>query len=555
MGMSEEDGRQYLYKTSCDACGSSDANAIYSDGGAHCFSCQAHVAGGDDWATNAPQHTSSPPPDLVKGEAQDLRTRRLTQETCSLWRYWIGHYNGQPVHIANYANSDRQSVAQKLRFRDKDTMPWLGKKADATPLYGQWLWPSSGRMVVVTEGEIDALSVSQAFGNKWPVVSVPSGAAGAHKDIRKAIDWLSGFDKVVFAFDMDEPGQEAAVACAKLLAPGRARIATLPKKDASEMLQAGMVRELTHALHNAREYRPDGIVTVSDIKDEALKPKPEGHPWFIPEMTKDTHGVHPGNLVTIGAGTGVGKTDFLAEQIAFQVTEAEEKVGAIFLETPPTDLLRVIGGKVVNLPLSVPGNEGTSEDLQRAIEELDNGRLCLYDSWGATDWDTVRSTITYMAAAQGCQHIYLDHLTALAALVDDEKKALEGIMAELAGLAQQRSVAIWLVSHLATPDGKPHEEGGRVTIRHFKGSRAIGFWSHIMIGLERDQQAENDWERTTTTVRILKYRPNGSAVGNTYRMSYDYTTGRLVAAATADFERLPSHEHPAQSSSDGVPDF
>jgi twinkle protein len=33
---------EYMYKTSCDNCGSSDANAVYSDGGKHCFSCGKH---------------------------------------------------------------------------------------------------------------------------------------------------------------------------------------------------------------------------------------------------------------------------------------------------------------------------------------------------------------------------------------------------------------------------------------------------------------------------------------------------------------------------------
>jgi twinkle protein len=53
-------------------------------------------------------------------------------------------------------------------------------------------------------------------------------------------------------------------------------------------------------------------------------------------------------------------------------------------------------------------------------------------------------------------------------------------MKEMAALANELQIIILFVSHLTTPEGKPHEEGGRVTIRHFKGSRAIGFWSHFM---------------------------------------------------------------------------
>jgi twinkle protein len=58
---------------------------------------------------------------------------------------------------------------------------------------------------VVTEGEIDAMSVSQAFGNRWPAVSLPNGAQSAKKAIQRSLEYLTSFDEVVLAFDMDEP--------------------------------------------------------------------------------------------------------------------------------------------------------------------------------------------------------------------------------------------------------------------------------------------------------------------------------------------------------------
>jgi hypothetical protein len=95
---------------------------------------------------------------------------------------------------------------------------------------------------------------------------------------------------------------------------------------------------------------------------------------------------------------------------------------------------------------------------------------------------------------------FIDHLTALAAWKDDERKALEEIMSRIGGLVKELNITVYLISHLATPEGKPHEEGGRVMIRHLKGSRSIGFWCHYIFALERDQQAENLAVRLTTTV-------------------------------------------------------
>ena len=52
-------------------------------------------------------------------------------------------------------------------------------------------------MVVVTEGELDAMSVSQCQNNKFPVVSVPSGAASAKKYIKRELEWLSKFESII----------------------------------------------------------------------------------------------------------------------------------------------------------------------------------------------------------------------------------------------------------------------------------------------------------------------------------------------------------------------
>src|SRR5690606_7431531 len=102
------------------------------------------------------------------------------------------------------------------------TFAVLGSIKDAMP-FGFHCWPRTGKRVVVTEGEIDALTMSQVQGNKWPVVSIPNGVQGAKKTIAKHRDYFLGFDEVVLVFDQDEPGQKAVQECAAVLG-GRAKI-------------------------------------------------------------------------------------------------------------------------------------------------------------------------------------------------------------------------------------------------------------------------------------------------------------------------------------------
>jgi twinkle protein len=84
-----------------------------------------------------------------------------------------------------------------------------------------------------------------------------------------------------------------------------------------------------------------------------------------------------------------------------------------------------------------------------------------------------------------------------------------------------------LVSHLSTPEGKPHEEGGRIMGKHFKGSRAIMFWSHFMFGLEGNVQSEADEDKVKRNFRVIKDRMSGRSTGFVLPLTYDHETGKL----------------------------
>lgn len=62
-----------------------------------------------------------------------------------------------------------------------------------------------------------------------------------------------------------------------------------------------------------------------------------------------------------------------------------------------------------------------------------------------------------------------------------------------------------------------------------------------MFGLERNQQADDEYERQVTTFRILKDRYTGRATGNTLRLAYDQETGRLAIAPPQ--EERPKSNH------------
>lgn len=500
----------------CPECGSKDNLGRYSDGHGFCFGCGHYEKGESDNADRI-KITPKDKPGLISGEVSALAKRGITEETCRKWNYQIGHMNGKPVQIANYG---RPAVAQKIRFANKDFL-FLGD-TKAAGLYGQHLWRDGGKMLVITEGEIDALTVSQLQGNKWPVVSVPSGAKGAAKAVSKAIQWVEKFEKVVIMFDDDEPGRSAATEVATLLTPGKAHIATIDGyKDANEALQAGDGAKVIDAIWGAKEYRPDGVVDVDSLAEAASAPVTLGIEWPWPSLTAKTYGIRSKELYAFGGGTGIGKSD-LFKDVALHLVGLGHRVGLIFLEEPPAHTLKMLAGKASGKRFHVPGVDVDPGEIMAAIKPL-RDKVFFYDHFGASDYEVIKDKMRYMVTALGCKHIFLDHLTALAANMDeDERKAIDKLMADLASLAQQLDFTLYFISHLATPEGKPHEEGGRVMERHFRGSRSIGFWSHFMFGIERNKQEVDG----ITTFRVLKDRYTGDSAGHTFGLRYDREKGR-----------------------------
>ena len=294
----------YIEKRACPACPSSDAFAVYDDGHGFCFSCQTHVPMVDEFDVEAqpqqPRQTNVS--EFVTGAYMDLSDRRLFERTLRKFRYTIS----EGKHYAPYFDRNGNYVAQKVRGPNKDFYA-VGDMQKAG-LFGQQLW-SPGQRLVITEGEIDAMSYAQVTGLTWQVVSVPSGAQSAAKAIRKELEFVESFEEVVFLFDQDEPGQKAAQECAALLRPGLAKIAQLPLKDANEMLVAGKEAELKAAVYAAVPFRPDGIRRGSEVDfTEIIKATPRGLDCQYPGINDALRGLRKGELILLSAGSGIGKS-------------------------------------------------------------------------------------------------------------------------------------------------------------------------------------------------------------------------------------------------------
>lgn len=516
----------FLQHEPCPQCGSRNNLARYADGGAKCY---GFGCGYIERATGEQAKVSTNKAMLYGGEAKALPKRGLSQEVCQKWGYTVAEdERGQTCQVANYRDAAGTLIGQKLRYPDKSFATRGDMKA--APLYGEWLFSSdNNRRLVIVEGEIDALSVSQAQGLRWPVVSIPNGAQGAVDAIKRRLEFVERFEEVVFMFDQDEPGQQAAKACAELLTPGKAKLAHLPLKDANAMLVEGKVKELVSTIFEAKAFRPDGILNLADMWPEVSKPLNNSgitYPW--PSVQAKTHGLRLGEVVTFTAGSGIGKSCIVRE-VAHHLLKSGQSVGYIALEEGIRRTADGFLGLELNKRLHLPEVRATVSDdeLKQAFDNLNKkGSLYLYDHFGSLDSDNLLARIRYMVRALGCQYVVLDHVSIAVSGIEggDERRIIDNLMTKLRSMVQEMSFGCLVVSHLKRPEGKGHEEGARPSLAQLRGSGSIGQLSDMVLGLCRNQQGDSP---NLTEVWILKNRFSGET-GQAGVLEYSDETGRLT---------------------------
>jgi len=513
---------EFVRHLPCDACGSSDAASLYSDGHTFCFSCNAYTKGEGDVHT----HKMSTNVQL-RGSAERLQKRNISEKVCQQYRIY------KDGDVLRFYYFDDAGVAKGCKVKTKSKLFTYEGETPGT-LFGQHLFPATGKRVVITEGELDAASCSEAMPG-WPMVSLPSGAAAARKSIQRALQWLQGYEEIVLFFDNDEAGRKAAEDAAGVLPPGKTKIARLESyKDASDALQANDPEAIRRSIWDAKPYRPDGIVDGKSLLDVVTTPNPPSdHDYPFEGLQQKLHGIRYGELVTITAGSGIGKSSFCRE-LATHLLNNGERVGYLALEESNRRTALGLMSAAVGKSLHI-GNHDRTALTEAYSHSLAKWNLFLFDGFGSFDPDVIYNRIEYLACGLDTKVIFLDHLSILmSGLEGDERRMIDVTMTKLRSLVERTGIAMFLVSHLRrTSNDTNHEEGARVTLGQLRGSAAIAQLSDGVIALERNQQADRGG--SSTTVRVLKNRYSGE-VGVACQLTYDLDTCKFTETEANDFD-------------------
>lgn len=548
MAFSERDQTEseFLQHVPCENCGSSDANSLYTDGHQFCFACDEYVPGdgGEGRPRSAPKVADGCLEfQKSEGKFMDFPNRGLLKDICKKYGYWVGKTNGVVYQIANYYSEDGTLVGQKLRDKDKNfkAKGEMGKDL----LFGRHLW-NGGKKIVITEGEIDCLTVAQLQGGKYPVVSIPQGAKSAKACIAANYEYLDQFDEIILMFDMDEPGRAAAQEAAEVCPAGKAKIAVLPLKDANECLLASQGKAVMDAIWNASPFIPDGVVSAKSLKARVKEKKvaptiPLSAPEELRTMTKDAR---EGELLLVTSGSGSGKSTFVRQNTYNWFHKQGINVGVAMLEEAVEETVQDLVGLHLKTRYRQNPEATTEEAFDAAFDEIfESDRLFLYDSFAESVEDRLIAKLHYMVKAQGCKVIVLDHISIVVSAMDDnsdERKTIDRLMTKLKAFAKANSILMVVICHLKNPEkGTPHEEGRVIKVTDLRGSGSLRQLSDTIIAAERNQQGENP---NVVLFRVLKCRFTGYT-GVAGYMRYNPQTGWL--------EEMPSGWAPENTGWEG----
>tara|TARA_R110002124_G_scaffold77207_11_gene206784 strand:- start:814 stop:2280 length:1467 start_codon:yes stop_codon:yes gene_type:complete len=473
-------------------------------------------------------------PMKTTGFFKSIEDRKLSLDTCK--QYGVTIAKNPFRHIYPYYDDQGKLVANKIRNVATKSFHSEGN-IKSSLLFGQNMFSNGGKYVTVCEGEVDAMSAYQMMSSKtqkWPVVSIKNGAASAKTDVsnKHVYDFLMSFDNIIICFDNDDAGKAGAIKLAETLAP-KAKIMPLQAKDANEYLSLGKDADFVRDWWNAKQYTPENIISGEELWDVMNEKAIEAEVHYPYEgLEKLTHGIRMGELITITAGSGLGKSQFVREILYHCLKNTEHKMGLMFLEESIKRSGLGVMSLAANKPLHISDvfNSTPLEERKAAFDEtLGTGRVFLYDHFGSNSIDAILHCVRFFANALNCKFVVLDHVSIVISdqQQGDERRAIDEIMTKLRMIVQELDISLILVSHLKRPSSAGHEEGAVTSLSQLRGSASIGQLSDIVLGLERNGQHEDEEERHTTTVRVIKNRFSG-LTGPACKLLYSSETGRMT---------------------------
>lgn len=418
----------------------------------------------------------------------------------------------------------RNGEAYAYKFRSVEGKEWRSSQGISRGLFNEDCLRDEDGPIVITEGEIDALSVVQAGYTR--AVSLPDGwtADGGKRQV--LIDAEAAFRKapyVIVAGDADEVGAGLPRTVANILAGHDVRFAKWPEgcKDANDVLVLMGEGELSKCLTEAKRIDPPGgfITGISD-----LPPMPARRVLRLGMAPYDRHLAFEVGAMSVGTGTpGAGKSTFTTFA-AHHIAEHENiRIGILGFETHPYRTR----DQLSRLFYKTPWND--LDDRQRGtfLDYADQHFRIVHRTFGDGDqhhlaW--LRSTIYTLAIRDNCKMIVVDPWNELEHLPEPGESMTGYInfaLQQIRQWAEQFDTHICVIAHprKMPTEGRPRSPTGYdiADSAAFYNKPSLGFSVHK----EHNEDEGLEWV-TLTTWKVRDTQLYGFSPGSTKLTFHDH---------------------------------
>ncbi|PZM07598.1 toprim domain-containing protein [Rhizobium tubonense] len=363
-------------------------------------------------------------------------------------------------------------------------------------LFGWQAIAPNAREIIITEGEIDALSWA-TYGHNATSVPFGGGKGGKQNWIENDFDRLQRFEKIYISTDMDPVGDEAAEEIASRLGRHRCLRVKLPRKDANKCLTEKITNEEMDAcLRDAQGLDPDGLKRPSDFIDRVtyLFWPAEGDRigYTMPmEGLRDKIHFRPAELTLWSGASGHGKSQILSDCIPTWIKQGS-RVCIASLEMKGEQTLKRMSKQVGGVDRPTVGY------LRRILTWLDEG-LLLYERVGKAGVAPLLEVFDYAHAKYGCDQFIIDSLMRLG-IAQDDYNGQEKAVFQIVDWAISKNVHMHLVAH----SRKGGKDQGAPDTEDVKGAMEIGANAFNIITVWRNKLHEEKMKAAKTDEERLQ---------------------------------------------------
>lgn len=386
---------------------------------------------------------------------QYLTSRGLSDETLAAYR--IGE-RGDEIVFPFLRDGDL--VMAKTRKAADGVAP-RPTEANCEPcLFGWQAIPPHAREIIITEGEIDALSV---FEMGFPCLSLPYGGGGGNKQqwIEHEYDRLAVYDQIYLCLDNDATGQQAIDEIVKRLGRERIRVVRIsaPYKDANDLLTKAKFTKADFAqlLLRADRLDPTELRRAADYADQVLGESSLVDLPGIDLPWPKTHGLFRmryGETVVLAGYNGQGKTELAGHLTLAAMAQGERCCVASYEFLPHRWLRRLLR--------QAAAVENPSDEALRQRIDWTQDRLWLVDAKGHERATKTIDVFRYAAKRYGVKFFVIDNLSKCG-IADDDYQGQKDFVDRLSEMAREMDVIVLLVMHMAK--GDESRPGGKMQAR------------------------------------------------------------------------------------------